>query len=175
MCSIEDARAAQQALTEVKQVLDDKDTPRCIRLQELLEKTNCCIQGLQICSSGNSVVMQRNPSESWINTYNPDVIRVCRANMDVQFILDPYACVIYIATYMLKSEKSMAELLKQIAKENSGKEIQSQLRLLRFVFLNHREVSAQEAVYRILSLPLKQLSSKVFFVNTDTNRTESLS
>ena len=30
------------------------------------------------------------------------------------------------------------------------------------VFLNHREVSAQEAVYRILSLPLKQLSRKMF-------------
>jgi len=35
------------------------------------------------------------------------------------------------------------------------------------VFLNHREVSAQEGVYRILSLPLKQLSRKVVFINTD--------
>ena len=67
---------------------------------------------------------------------------------------------------MLKSEKSMGELLKQVSKECSGEESRTQLRHLGSVFLNHREVSAQEAVYRILSLPLKQLSRNVVFVNT---------
>ena len=38
----------------------------------------------------------------------------------------------------------------------------TQLRSLGSVFLNHREVSAQEAAYRILSMPLKQLSRKVY-------------
>jgi DNA replication protein DnaC len=122
--------------------------------------------GLKICSTGNSVVMKRKPSESWINTYNPDVIRVWKANMDLQYILDPYACVMYIAAYMLKSERSMGELLKQVSKECGGEDIRTQLKRLGSVFLNHREVSAQEAVYRILSLPLKQLSRKVVFVNT---------
>ena len=90
--------------------------------------------------------------------------------MDIQFILDPNACVMHIASYMLKSERSMGELLKQVSKETSGKEVRSQLRLLGSVFLNHREVSGQEAVYRILSLPLKQLSRKVVFINTDTRQ-----
>ena len=75
--------------------------------------------------------------------------------------------VMYIASYMLKSERSMGELLKQVSKESNVLEIRAQLRRLGSVFLNHREVSAQEAVYRILSLPLKQLSRKVVFVNTD--------
>ena len=35
--------------------------------------------------------------------------------MDLQYILDPYACVMYIACYMLKSERSMGELLKQVS------------------------------------------------------------
>ena len=34
-------------------------------------------------------------------------------------------------------------------------------------FLTHREISAQEAVYRILSLPMKQLSRSVVFVDTN--------
>ena len=72
----------------------------------------------------------------------------------------------YIAPYMLKSERSMGELLKQVFKECGSKEIRTQLRRLGSVFLNHREVSAQEAAYRILSMPLKQLSRKVVFVNT---------
>ena len=55
--------------------------------------------------------------------------------MDVQFILDPYAYVMYIASYMLKSERSMGELLKQVSKESSGKEVRSHLRLRGSVFL----------------------------------------
>ena len=61
----------------------------------------------------------------------------------------------------------MGELIKQVSKE-CDEQIRTQLRRLGSVFLNHREVSAQEAVYRILSLPLKQLSRKVVFINTAT-------
>ena len=86
--------------------------------------------------------------------------------MDIQFILDPYACVMYIASYMLKSEKGMSELLRQVSREHRGEDIKVQLKKLKAVFLNHREVGAQEAVYRILSLPLKQLSRKVIFINS---------
>ena len=73
----------------------------------------------------------------------------------------------YISAYMTKSERSMGELLKQVSKEcaRGSEDIRTQLRHLRSVFLNHRKLSAQEAVYRILSVPLKQLSRKVVFVN----------
>ena len=50
--------------------------------------------------------------------------------------------------------------------ECSSEEIRTQLRHIGSVFLNHCEVSAQEAVYRIFSMPLKQLSRKVVFINT---------
>jgi len=172
-CSIrsdKQATEAVKALATVKKVLDDKNTLENITFEQLLSKakvsTEVYLHGLRICSSGNCVVMQRKPWESWINTYNPDIIRVWQANMDLQYILDPYTCVMYIASYMLKSEKSMGELLKQVSKECSGEQIRNQLSCLGSVFLNHREVSAQEAVYRILSLPLKQLSRKVVFINT---------
>ena len=163
------ATEAKAALLAVRKVLEDKDTADNISLDELLIKAGVpeaiYLQGLKISSTGTSVVMQREPSQAWINTYNLDVIAVWKANMDLQYILDPYACVMYIASYMLKSEKSMGELLKQVSKECRAEQIKTQLRRIGSVFLNHREVSAQEAVYRILSLPLKQLSRKVIFVN----------
>ena len=168
----EQAEQAVKALAAVRKILDDKDTPEDISMDELFLKagvsSNIYLCGLKICScsTGNSVVMQRKPSESWINTYNPDVLRIWKANMVLQYILDPYACMMYIAAYMLKSERSMGELLKQVSKQCGGEQIRTQLRCLGSVFLNHREVSAQEAVYRILSLPLKQMSRKVIFVNT---------
>ena len=42
--------------------------------------------------------------------------------MDIQFILDPYTCVMYIASYMLKSEKGMSELLRQVSRECRGED-----------------------------------------------------
>ena len=76
-------------------------------------------------------------------------------------------CVAYIIAYMTKSEWSMGELLKQVSKECGNEGIRTQLRHFRLVFLDHREVIAQEAVYRVPTLmPLKQLSRKVVFVNT---------
>ena len=41
-----------------------------------------------------------------VNTYNPDVLREWKANVDLQYILDPYACVMYIAAYILCSRVS---------------------------------------------------------------------
>lgn len=170
MYSNEDISVALTALTVIKKILNDKMLPEDITLDKLLGQAGISysdyIRGLQICSSGNSVVLRRKPSESWINNYNPDVIMVWKANMDLQYILDPYACVMYIASYMFKSKKSMGELLKQVSKECGAEQIKTQLKHLGSVFLNHREVSAQEAVYRILSLPLKQLSRMVVFINT---------
>ena len=61
----------------------------------------------------------------------------------------------------------MGELLKQVAAEARTDELKTQLRKVGSAFLTHREVSAQEAVYRLLSLPMKQLSRSVVFVNTN--------
>ena len=102
-----------------------------------------------------------------INNYNPAVLRAWRANMDIQFILDAYACVMYMTSYMMKSERAMGELLKQVVKETRGDDIRTQLSKLGTTFLNHREVSAQETAFRLLSMPLKRQSRKVVFINTD--------
>ena len=82
---------AVKALAAVRKVLDDEDTPEDISVDELLLKAavspDMYLCGLKMCSTGSSVFMQRKPSESWINTYNPDVIGVWKANMDLQYIL----------------------------------------------------------------------------------------
>ena len=61
----------------------------------------------------------------------------------------------------------MGELLKRVAAEARTDELKTQLRKVGSAFLTHREVSAQETVYRLLSLPMKQLSRSVVFVNTN--------
>ena len=75
--------------------------------------------------------------------------------MDIKDILNACACVMYVASYIMKSERSMGELLN-VAAEARTEELKIQLHKVGSAFLTHREVSAQEALYRILSLPMKQ-------------------
>ena len=57
---------------------------------------------------------------------------------DLQFVTDAYACVMYVASYMMKNERGMSELLKQVAKECRSEDITQQLRRLGSAFLNNR-------------------------------------
>ena len=53
------------------------------------------------------------------------------------------------------------------AAEARTDELKTKLRKVGSAFLTHKEVSAQEAVYRLLPLPMKQLSRSVVFVDTN--------
>ena len=61
----------------------------------------------------------------------------------------------------------MGELLKQTAREMEQGNTRQQLNKLGSVFLTNHEVSAQEAVYRVLSVPLQRCSRSVVLINTD--------
>lgn len=66
----------------------------------------------------------------------------------------------------------MGVLLKRVAAECKADELKAQLRNIGSAFLTHRGVSAQRAVYRLLSLPTKQLSRSVVFVYTNSKSEE---
>ena len=53
----------------------------------------------------------------------------------------------YVASYIMKTDCSMGELLKRVAGEARTEELRTQLKQVGSAFLTHREVSAQEAVY----------------------------
>jgi hypothetical protein len=91
--------------------------------------------------------------------------------MDIQFVIDAYACVMYIASYMMKNEKGMSELLKQVGNESRSEDITEQLRRLGSAFLHNREVSAQETAYRLLSIPMTQLSRSVVSLVSSSTQT----
>ena len=57
--------------------------------------------------------------------------------MDMQYIVNAYACVMYVASYVLKAEKGMGELLKQAAQEVEKENIRAQLNKVGSVFLTN--------------------------------------
>ena len=70
---------------------------------------------LAIRSSINSptVFLKRMPNELRVNNYNPACLKAWRANMDIQYVLDVYACAMYIVSYISKAQKGMSELLQK--------------------------------------------------------------
>ena len=165
----DDIKSSSTLLTKVRQLLIDGNTD--VSLTLLLQmadiKLSDYVTALSQTNRGNKIVLKRNPCDCKINNYNPSVLLPWQANMDIQYIMDAYACVMYVALYIMKHEKSMGELLKNVSNEVRTEELNTQLRRVGTTFLNHREVSAQEAVYRMLSMPIKQLSRSVIFVNTN--------
>ena len=125
---------------------------------------------LAIRSSLNcpTIFLKRNPNELRINNYNVACLSVWRANMDIQFVLDVYACAIYIVSYISKAQKGMSVLLRtERAEAREGNaSIKQQVRDIGNTFLNSVEISAQEAVYIVLQLPMRKYSRQVVFIPT---------
>ena len=157
--------------TRVKEVLQKKNLPTDVTLNELLTVAHVTIddytKALSISKFGQSVILKRQPYEQNVNCSSPAILKAWQVNMDIQYVVNAYACVMYIALYVFKAEKGMGELLKQAAKELQQGNTRQQLNKLGSVFLTNREVSAQEAVYRVLSMPLRRCSRTTIFLNTD--------
>lgn len=114
------------------------------------------------------VFLKRTPKDIRVNMYNEAVLRAWKANTDIQFVLDPYACAMYIVSYISKSHRGMSALLYAAAKEarNGNMDLKRQVRHIGNVFFNSVEVSAQEAVYLVLQMPLTKSTRDVVFINT---------
>lgn len=93
--------------------------------------------------------------------------------MDIQFVLDPFSCIVYIVSYISKAEREMGMLLKQtkIEAEEGNLNARDTMKRIGSAYLHHREVSAQEAVYRVCNLKMKECSRKVVFVPVGDNPT----
>lgn len=112
--------------------------------------------------------LKRNPNELRIDNYNPHCLRARRANMDIQFVLEVYACAVYIANYISKAQKGMSKLLREACTEarQGNASIKQQVRDIGSKFVNNVEISAQEAVYIVLQLPMRKASRDIIFINT---------
>ena len=145
---------------------------KIFHLKPFLKKINISEEdytmGIRSSISTTTIFLKRTPLEIRINNYNSLCLEAWKANMDLQFIIDVYACAIYIASYITKTQRGMSELLRNACKEaNTGnKTIKEQVRVIGNKFLNSVEISAQEACYLTLQLPLKRSSRQIIFINT---------
>ena len=89
--------------------------------------------------------MKRQANEAWINQYSKPLLKCWNANIDIQYVVDAYVCVVYIISYISKAEKEMGLLLgnaqREVAEEgnSSAKDASKNVGT---VYLHSRDVSA---------------------------------
>uniref|UniRef100_A0A671UFX1 ATP-dependent DNA helicase n=1 Tax=Sparus aurata TaxID=8175 RepID=A0A671UFX1_SPAAU len=166
---------AVNIMTQIKQALSD-DNASFDSVEALFKHLNITQKKFEAAYNRvgrkTQVVLKRQANEVWINQYSTPLLKCWNANIDIQYVVDAYACVVYIISYISKSEKEMGLLLgnaqREAAKEGNSSAKEA-LKQLGSVYLHNRDVCAQEAVYRLTNMHLKECSRKVVFVPVGEN------
>jgi hypothetical protein len=126
------------------------------------------IEALRSSIIRTTVFLMRTSEDICINPYNKQILLRHNANMDIQYVTDSYAVVIYICAYLMKGNATMSALLQQAVKEleKGNMKPRQQLYFLAQKFQNCAEISAQECVYHLLSMTLSHSSRANIFVLT---------
>jgi hypothetical protein len=154
----------KKALQRIRSLLDYIKADETMTFVEFLENLDLSeqqyIKAIRLSLKNSTLLLKRSPAEIRINCYNPNLLRAWKANMDIQFVLDPYACAVYILSYITKGQRGMSKLLRKACEEakEGNKNIVSKVRHIGNKFLNAVEISAQEAVYLVLQMPLRRSS-----------------
>ena len=125
------------------------------------------MQALQISQKGHRIILQQNPCDIFINACNEGVLHLWRGNIDLQYMEDENSTIMYVCSYMMKSEKAMGEALKRVAKECQNDDKQTQMNKIKKEFLGKRVVGAPESAVWVLLTGLMKKSRKVKPVNTN--------
>ena len=166
---------ALEVLGAARKLLDDPNFDENMTLTDFYKAIPCAketteeeyLDLLKITERGKVLILKRECKERYINNYNPEMLTAWNANMDLQLVVDPYAVVSYIASYMNKEEKQTTPFLKEALNAAAGKTAKEKLKALKEAYLTHRQVGLSEAAYKIIpSLCLKKSNISCIFVAT---------
>ena len=164
-------KSASEVLSNVMMVLEEDKHHEIESVEELLAQADVTntkyTNALSLTKRGKAVILGRGTDEIYINCYNKHLLLAWQANFDVQYCVDPYGCIAYMENFIIKDEREMSVTLQNVIKEKQHCDWKEQLKACASAFLNAREVSAQEAVYRLLSFPLFKSSFSTVFVPAD--------
>ena len=103
------AKSSKELWKKIKNTFNDLKEDKDISIDELLKEFDVSERQyiLAIRSSLNcpAIFLKRSPNELRVNNYNPTCLLVWRANMDIQYVLDVYACAMYIVSYISKAQR----------------------------------------------------------------------
>lgn len=118
------------------------------------------------------IFVKRTPKDCRVNTYNKKILLLMQSNMDIQFVLDPYACIGYIVDYINKASRGVSSLMRSCVEhlKLGDYSIRQKLKAVANTFYNGAEISTQEAAWCRLRLPMSSSSVGVIFINTGPSK-----
>ena len=122
------------AWKSIKKYLDDANEGLDMAFDQLLQELNVTEENYLLAVRSSiktaAIFLKRNQMKLTVNNYNPACLLAWRANMDIQFVLDVYACAVYIDNYISKGQKGMSGLLREACNEahNGNSSIKQQVR-----------------------------------------------
>lgn len=117
----------------------------------------------------DTVFIKRLPNAVDINNYNKNLLSIWEANIDIQYVLDPYAAGVYLFGYILKTERGLIRLMSEAVKESrsSGLKQKNLMRKVANAFNNVLIIGVSQAVDYLLGTSVAKFSRMDVFVNTN--------
>ena len=111
---------------------------------------------------------QRSSSDQRINAYNVDLLKHWQANIDIQMVGSKYGAAYYVCMYVSKAEPhALKQVLNQVTSSlPQNCPTKQKLAKIGNAVLSHRQLSAQEAAYRLCGLPLVHSSRTTVWINS---------
>ena len=172
-----EVKLARTQLSAVWDILNRNLEDDSISTDELLQQAGMTWETYKhlynVATNKLSVIMERDPRDCWTNNYSPALLDIWNANMDIQYITDPYSCIMYILSYISKAEHELSDILRHAQEElkEGNHDLKTEMRKLGNVYLDYREISCQEAAHRMCNLHLKECSRAIISLPTDENPT----
>jgi hypothetical protein len=122
-------KAGQSNFERVKVYLEEtKSNPEDLDFEAFLIKMNLTYKQYEMavrCSIRRpTVFLKRSISSCFTNAYLKSLAEVWQANMDVQFILDPFGAARYVCSYITKSSAGVSKLMQATSEQIKGGDIQ---------------------------------------------------
>lgn len=126
------------------------------------------IMAIRSSITTETIFLRRKMQHIFINGFNIEMLNLHSANMDIQMILNPYAVCNYLVNYIQKCTTGISKILNEAIEEvrNGNYTIRQKLLKISSKFVNGIEISAQEAAYNLLGLPMTKRSVASIFINT---------
>ena len=81
------------------------------------------INAIRSSLTHTKIFLKRDPADTRINGYNKHVLKAWDANCDIQFVINAFACIMYIVSYMSKAEKGRVNYLEMLAMRLKREEV----------------------------------------------------
>ena len=149
---------AKDVLEAVQHALRDTDIENPdITLDDILNNIGLDVDmdALKVSPRGPTIILKRNPCDTYINPCNLDILHLWGGNVDLQYVADETATVMYVCSYMTKGEKAMGETLKKVAQECQNDDVWTQMNKIKNEFLGKWVLATPESGMCIMSMWLK--------------------